>query len=191
MPGIRTISVSDAFRALDRFRVLDVRERREFRGPLGYICGAENLTFPEIEDAKRRQSLHEPLLIVSRSGELSQQVARMLADSCFTNVSTLEGGMVAWSGGGLPVRRWMARSFEELCDEILDWFAAASTLSREAVLPAFRWLLEARGGCFDDPSVSSIAGALDSIRQLARQGGSDPAELEACIRHFRRSLAAL
>ena len=191
MVGIRRITVGEAFGELDRFRVIDVRERREFRGPLGYICGAENLALPEIEDTKRRLSLHEPLLIVSGSGERSRQVARRLAESCFTNVATLEGGMLAWSCGGLPVRRWLASSFEELCDEILDWFAAASALSREAVLPAFRWLLEARGGCSDDPTVSSIAGALDSLRQLARQGGSDPAELEASIRHFRRSLGAL
>jgi hypothetical protein len=99
--------------------------------------------------------------------------------------------MRAWHDAELPADRWTAGSLEELRDEILGWFASASALSREEVLPAYRWLLEVEGGDFANPTVSSIAAGLQRIRHLARLGDSDPAELACYIRHFQRSLATL
>jgi hypothetical protein len=139
----------------------------------------------------RRLSLHEPLLLVSGTGLRGASAAQQLAASSFTKVMQLAGGMVAWNDCGLPIQHWTARSLGELHDEILEWFAAAAAVSREKVLPTFRFFLEAQGGDSNEPTVSMLADALQRIRQLARHGGSDPAELDARIRHFERSLEAL
>ena len=43
------LTAPEAFDALDRYRVIDVREDYEFRGPLGHIDCAELVTLGSIE----------------------------------------------------------------------------------------------------------------------------------------------
>jgi hypothetical protein len=59
------------------------------------------------------------------------------------------------------------------------------------VLPAFRWLCEARGESFERPTAASLARVIDALKALASQGDSSPSELNATVQSFRRSLALL
>jgi hypothetical protein len=84
-----------------------------------------------------------------------------------------------------------ARSVEELRDAMLEWLAAASSLPAIEVLPAYRWLCEARGCSFEDPTAECLRGVLDSLRALALAGGAPRAALEAQLAPFRHALAEL
>ena len=82
-------------------------------------------------------------------------------------------------------------TLDELRDAMLVWLSEASSLSTSQVLPAFRWLCEAKGYSFEEPTVGCLGGVLDSLRVMALAGGSSPSALETQIAPFRSALAEL
>lgn len=84
--------------ANDRVIVVDVRELYEYCDALGHIPGALNYPYSSGELAARYEELpmHEPLLIVCRSGNRSNQAANFLDAKGFTDVYDMTGGMSNW-----------------------------------------------------------------------------------------------
>jgi glyoxylase-like metal-dependent hydrolase (beta-lactamase superfamily II) len=79
--------------------LLDVREPSELVSPLGAIDGVINVPIGSL--AKRMSELDSvrdrDLVVVCRSGARATTAAQILMKSGFSNVSVLEGGMLAWN----------------------------------------------------------------------------------------------
>ncbi|MBW2448190.1 MAG: hypothetical protein JRG83_20025 [Deltaproteobacteria bacterium] len=82
-------------------------------------------------------------------------------------------------------------TLDDLRDGMLVWLAGASSLPTNQVLPTFRWLCEAKGHSFEEPSAECLSGVLDSLWAMALIGGSSRAALETEIAPFRGALAGL
>jgi rhodanese-related sulfurtransferase len=86
-------------------RVVDVREVHEFDGDLGHVPGAELHPLSEWPTVVLEWPKDEPIVLVCRSGGRSGRAADTLAANGFAQVYNVVGGMMAWSGQGLPVER--------------------------------------------------------------------------------------
>lgn len=84
-----------------------------------------------------------------------------------------------------------SRALAEVRDALLDWMAQASELPEAEVRPSFRWLCEAKGFSFDEPTPEGLAGVLESLRVMALRGGSAREPVDAALAPFRAALAAL
>ncbi|GLI68923.1 hypothetical protein VaNZ11_013345 [Volvox africanus] len=88
--------------------LLDVRSRQEYDG--GHIAGAFNLPLdPDLSAAVRSGSLDEfrgqPVAVVCGSGMRSgQATVRLSKVYGFSNVTNVNGGMMAWAREGLPIK---------------------------------------------------------------------------------------
>ena len=82
---------------LERFTIIDVREREEFNGPLGHLVNAQLVPLGTLRQRMNEWAHDEPLLLVCRSGARSAQGCKVLLDAGFANVTNLAGGMMAWS----------------------------------------------------------------------------------------------
>jgi rhodanese-related sulfurtransferase len=97
-----TLEEANAFiDANDRVIVVDVRELHEYCSevaPVGHIPGALNYPLASGELVARYEELpmHEPLLIVCRSGNRSNTAANLLDSKGFTDVYDMTGGMSSW-----------------------------------------------------------------------------------------------
>jgi rhodanese-related sulfurtransferase len=83
--------------------VLDVRESWEYAQ--GHI--PESTLIPLGQLANRLDELPkgEPIYVICRSGNRSQQAAELLVASGFREVYNVQGGMLAYERAGLPVAR--------------------------------------------------------------------------------------
>jgi len=82
--------------------VLDVRDPDEYEA--GHIKGAKNIPLAEL--SKRLTELekqkNQTVIAVCKSGTRSATATAMLTRAAFSQVVSLEGGMVAWQEQGLP-----------------------------------------------------------------------------------------
>lgn len=83
--------------SLDGVRVIDVRQADEFDGELGHIDGAQLVPLDTLASAAASWPTDTPLLMVCRSGGRSSRACELLVERGFTNVTNLEGGMLAWN----------------------------------------------------------------------------------------------
>jgi rhodanese-related sulfurtransferase len=85
--------------------VIDVSPHADYER--GHILGAKNVLMsqfgPEHKDIAKAKD--QPIAIVCRSGQNAAIAAEKLTRAGFTNVSVLEGGMMAWTQAELPVVR--------------------------------------------------------------------------------------
>jgi rhodanese-related sulfurtransferase len=105
--GISTISV-DAAAAItdnppDDLVVLDVRTPEEFAE--GHLEGAVLVDFYAADFAEQLAALDTdvPYLVYCRSGNRSGQALGVMEQLGFTSAVDVDGGIVAWTGAGLPV----------------------------------------------------------------------------------------
>ena len=106
-PEIKTISPQEAAQR-GGWIVIDVREPGELSEELGYIEGATNISLGRIllgQGLDGQIDKAAPLLIVCRTGKRSARAAAKAVAMGFSNVHSLEGGMVAWNEAGLKVQR--------------------------------------------------------------------------------------
>jgi rhodanese-related sulfurtransferase len=105
--GISTISVDDAAALLDDppadLVVLDVRTPEEFAD--GHLDGAVLVDFYDADFANQLAELDPdvPYLVYCRSGNRSGQTLSVMEQLGFSSAADVDGGIVAWSGAGLPV----------------------------------------------------------------------------------------
>lgn len=107
---VRTISaraLRDRLEEGKRPLIIDVRQPDEFRGELGHIAGAFELSVGEL--AGRLDELagfeNRPIVTVCRSGGRSGTAAAILTVAGFHDVHSLEGGIQVWRELGYPVER--------------------------------------------------------------------------------------
>jgi len=85
--------------------VLDVRTADEFAD--GHLEDAEMLDFYRTDFKDRLAELDKdvPYLVYCRSGNRSGQTVMLMQELGFTEVTEVDGGIVAWSDAGLPLVR--------------------------------------------------------------------------------------
>jgi rhodanese-related sulfurtransferase len=101
--AVHEIDVQEAFRALARYRVIDVREPHELMS--GRVAQAENVPLGRLLAEAEGWDRSQPLLMVCRSGGRSGRAAAELVRLGFREVANLTGGMLAWSAFHLPMVR--------------------------------------------------------------------------------------
>jgi phage shock protein E len=105
--GIRLVSATEGAALQtdppDDLVILDVRTPEEFAEV--HLDGAVMIDFYEADFADRLGELDPevPYLLYCRSGNRSGQTTAIMGDLGFTDVADVDGGIVAWSGAGLPV----------------------------------------------------------------------------------------
>jgi len=100
--------VDEVNAAADEERLLlDVREPKEFVGPLGHVPGAVLIPLgelptrlDEIESYKNKK-----VVAICQSGNRSAQAAEILMNAGFENVLNMTGGTQAWKEKGFAVQR--------------------------------------------------------------------------------------
>ncbi len=107
--GIRVVDTAEAA-AIHQDRaeelvVLDVRTAEEFAG--GHLDGAVMIDFYAEDFADQLANLDPDAsyLLYCRSGNRSGQTRAMMEELGFTDVSDIEGGIIAWNDAGLPLIR--------------------------------------------------------------------------------------
>jgi glyoxylase-like metal-dependent hydrolase (beta-lactamase superfamily II)/rhodanese-related sulfurtransferase len=87
----------------DKVQILDVREPREFEGPLGHIRGAQLIPLAELADRSGELARDCPVVAVCRAGSRSAQATVILREAGFADVANLAGGMLRWRAEGHAV----------------------------------------------------------------------------------------
>jgi rhodanese-related sulfurtransferase len=83
--------------------VVDVRTPEEFAE--GHIANAVNIDVGAPDFRERLEGLDPdaPYVMYCRSGSRSAEAADIMEDLGFTDTQEVDGGIVAWTGAGLPV----------------------------------------------------------------------------------------
>lgn len=102
VPEVETDWVAEHF---DEVRVIDVRERNELVGQLGYIAGVEHVPLGQLADASKDWDRDDKIVVLCRSGGRSGRAARALESTGFGRVASMAGGMIKWNEEGRPVDR--------------------------------------------------------------------------------------
>jgi rhodanese-related sulfurtransferase len=103
--GVEGIGVVEAQRKLmAREAVLiDVRERDEWRA--GHVKGARHIPLGELSARLGEIPRDREVLLFCRSGSRSGTATRLLRGQGFAQARNVEGGIIAWTGSGLPLER--------------------------------------------------------------------------------------
>lgn len=85
--------------------IVDVRDSGEFRS--GHIANARNIPLAELQNriTELEKYKDRPLLVYCNTGPRAGSACVQLKKSGFTNVSSLQGGLPAWTGASLPISR--------------------------------------------------------------------------------------
>lgn len=97
------VTVDDVLRMLHEHpvQIVDVREPDEWAE--GHIPGAIHIPLGEIAARQSELQRGVPIVTVCRSGRRSLMAGDELLKAGFTDVSSLAGGMIAWSEAGQPI----------------------------------------------------------------------------------------
>jgi len=87
---------------LGRFRLIDVREAYELSSN-GRVLQAENIPLGQITTTAARWDKDAPLVVMCHSGGRSGRAVMALRANGFTNIASMEGGMMGWRAARLPV----------------------------------------------------------------------------------------
>lgn len=99
VPSIRPQVLWASLRTPEPPLVIDVREPREFKQ--GHIPGALLLPLSEIIEGNGLPPDNRPIVLACRSGRRSTRAAALLAQRGYSDLTVLEGGMLAWQAGNL------------------------------------------------------------------------------------------
>lgn len=80
--------------------VLDVREQSEWVA--GHVAGATLIPLGELESRMSELPKDKDIVVMCRTGVRSAQGRDMLLKAGFTRVTSMAGGITAWTSGGLP-----------------------------------------------------------------------------------------
>ncbi len=101
--GIWEIAPQAYEEAANKVQLIDVREPREFSGPLGHIKGAKLVPLAELSKRSGELDRGRPIVTVCRSGARSAQAVVLLQKAGFSDVANLAGGMLRWRAAGYAV----------------------------------------------------------------------------------------
>ncbi len=118
MKSVPVITAAEAYQRLQsdpNTLIIDPRDAADIAATTGLIKGAVNISYGKLTyaaDNQVPQSFRDPrladrsrpIITACYSGELGALTAKLLKDMGFTNVSTIQGGTVAWKTAGYPVQ---------------------------------------------------------------------------------------
>ncbi len=84
-------------------QVIDVRSPEEFQHD-GHIVGAKLIPLQALAQRMNEIARDTPVALICRSGNRSQVAADLLTRAGYTDVSNVQGGMIAWRRAGYPAR---------------------------------------------------------------------------------------
>ena len=168
--AVRQRAPAQVHRELDRFVLIDVREPFELDGPLGHLPGTRRIDRSELPE-RAAELEGRSLLLVCRSGRRSDAACRTLQEHGDTDVTNLEGGMIAWHAAGLAVERTPAESPSAFAEALARWTAMLSQTPLDEVLA--RWPALG-GGEMQGHDPSALDEALDAIEAHFRHAGAPP-----------------
>lgn len=101
--GAQEISVQQAYEYYQSgdYFFLDVREQEEWDN--FHIPDTTLIPLGELPDRLAEVPTDKPIVVVCNSGNRSQTGRDMLLRAGFTNVTSMEGGVTAWSDLGYPI----------------------------------------------------------------------------------------
>ncbi|WP_157980713.1 rhodanese-like domain-containing protein [Aliidiomarina taiwanensis] len=85
---------------------VDIRSAEEYNN--GHIHGARNIPLQQIRDGNTKaleKYKDAPIITVCNYGNTARTAASLLEKAGFSQVSILQGGMQAWKGANMPVRK--------------------------------------------------------------------------------------
>ncbi len=100
--GVEEVSSHWVQANLGRFRLIDVRESHERTGPMGHVLQAEHVPLGSLLQTARAWDKAGPLVIMCASGGRSARGTMALKQSGFSNIASMEGGIIGWNAAGLP-----------------------------------------------------------------------------------------
>lgn len=105
--GFKELGTNDAVRLMngEGALMLDVREDKEFKE--GHIINAVHIPLGLLEGRLKEIEEHKekPVIVYCRTGQRAAKGATVLQRQGFKSIYKLNGGMMAWSDAGLPVKR--------------------------------------------------------------------------------------
>lgn len=104
--AFKALTSSEANANLDEMLIIDVRGPEEFRGELGHIAGARQITLgPDLRQFLDGYARNEKMFFVCRSGQRSAEASKLAIDMGFQKVAHLEGGMLKWNQLNFPTEK--------------------------------------------------------------------------------------
>ena len=97
---LNKLSVDHLSSNLDKYRVVDVREKFELSS--GIIPGAISIPMSEFQARMNAIPKEQPCAVICAHGNRSREVAKFLADSGY-DAYTVDGGMAMWLSRGYDV----------------------------------------------------------------------------------------
>jgi rhodanese-related sulfurtransferase len=107
---VKRVSVQEAYKAVsedNKSVMIDVRELDEIAAVAPAIGIVSPMSAINLESFGTDHGLKkdQPIYLFCRSGNRSMRVGMALADHGFTNLSNVEGGIIAWQAAGLPLKK--------------------------------------------------------------------------------------
>ncbi|THB75089.1 MAG: rhodanese-like domain-containing protein [Gammaproteobacteria bacterium] len=105
--GAKSIDISTAISRFnqDKATFLDIRSNNEFAN--GHITGAINI--PETDLEKRISDLikfkEKEIIVYCQTGIRTAKSCKVLKDNGFNTISTLSGGLTAWTNENYPIEK--------------------------------------------------------------------------------------
>ncbi|HSL72746.1 MAG TPA: rhodanese-like domain-containing protein [Longimicrobiales bacterium] len=108
-PVLHPAELSELVRLRPDIRLLDVRTPGEYESI--HIHGAYNVPLDTLGEhgAEVRAHVEEPVVLICQAGGRARQAEDVLKQAGMPNLHVLDGGMNAWLGAGLAVRRGAQR----------------------------------------------------------------------------------
>lgn len=146
------------------FEVLDVRQEWEYSEM--HVPGARLIPLPQLADKIRELDPDRPLIVYCRSGARSHSAAQYLEGQGFSDVSNLQGGIMAWQGETAEGAWQLGLDLLSSLGDLADVFSAAynmefclaefySRLADQSSQEAVRKLFHELAG-FEDKHMNAI-----------------------------------
>jgi rhodanese-related sulfurtransferase len=104
--AVAQLTVADLQRKLaakESLQLIDVRSAEEYQHD-GHIAGAKLIPLPALAQRLAEIARDKPVVVICRSGNRSRAAADVLAGHGFTDISNVQGGMMAWRQAGFPAK---------------------------------------------------------------------------------------
>lgn len=83
--------------------LIDIRKAESYKA--GHIPQARNIPTEDLISKTEKIAKDKPIIVVCDTGRNAQRSVADLRKQGFTDVSVLEGGLVAWVQAGLPTKK--------------------------------------------------------------------------------------
>jgi rhodanese-related sulfurtransferase len=125
-PVLSPTALASLVREHPETRLLDVRTPAEFEAE--HIASAYNVPLDLLSEhgAEIRAAVAEPVVLICRSGQRARKAEQALRATGMSNLHVLDGGMLAWTAAGHPVRSGAPRMSLERQVRIVAGVATAA-----------------------------------------------------------------